>query len=826
MVKVNFSSYATYVTDSLYQWDLNRILNVNGLNLVVAPEVHFSNANVDRAIVRQATLSKGIVSVAIPNSLLQDPLRINAHIGIYENDTFKVVEKVEIPVIPRKRPVDYQIQDSDEEIYSFKALENAIKNMVTNADFNSNNKTLIARIDNIIAHASETGDNAELIDVRRGFNGKTYNSAGEAVRSQFEEIDNEAVKSIGVNIASEKNISTNSINGGTAKTLDDGSIELTSTSNYGRYNFKIVNDKLADGKRKYFLCVHNVTCSVASGNMKTAFYCYNNDENLSTADIIDNSDTAITTGDLTFVSLHRQKETQILANTIEVGLIVDSGSVITLNNRSLIVVDVTDFYENGVTDLDELLEIVGPEYFDYKNIVPVSKCAQVSNKAKYVEVAESARKAHRGDDIPYRFKEWASKFDNIDGDTITLTTSDKWGGFSTYFDKYPEDSKLFVAVKCNDLSTMYVGQPLDGASGYNEQVKMDSIEIDDEKYFYGFINYSSQQVNRLDFCNFGIVSVTVELIAVKKAVFDNTVSDAVLKTFLRTPKTFYEMLGIFQAEIPDNNEFTWKNKTALVIGDSITRAGVWQTKLTEKLGMNVNTHAKGGIGIIAMVDGSEGSETLEPLTSDDVTNTDLIVVLPAYNERTLGYGELGDVYPTDNTIIGKIQYMINRIYEELTNADNLNCKVLFATPHCAGKYPYNLCDGYQEYPEGSGQTMELLADTIKKVCNYNNIPVCDLWHDSGINRFTWNIYGVNSNAVNEDYTEYELDETGKVIGTTPLKYVTGKYYFQIRGNEVVSEKYTGTAPYPYIGDQLHCSVAGYNRIGECIVGSVISHYGN
>lgn len=134
MIKANFNTYATYVTDSLHQWDLNQVLQVSGLNLAAVPEVHFSNANTDRAIVRQATMTNHVVSVGVPNSLLQEPLRIYAHIGIYEGDTFKVVELVEIPVKPRKRPQDYQIQDSDEEIYSFKALENQLGNCLRRSD--------------------------------------------------------------------------------------------------------------------------------------------------------------------------------------------------------------------------------------------------------------------------------------------------------------------------------------------------------------------------------------------------------------------------------------------------------------------------------------------------------------------------------------------------------------------------------------------------------------------------------------------------------------------------------------------------------------------
>jgi hypothetical protein len=126
MLHVNFYTYNNYVTDSLYQWDLNQDLFVTGLDLKKVPEIHFNNANMDRAIVRQATLDDEIIKVRIPNSMLQESLPIKAYIGIYEGETFKVVEVVEIPVIARKRPFDYAFEDTDGEIYSYKALENKI----------------------------------------------------------------------------------------------------------------------------------------------------------------------------------------------------------------------------------------------------------------------------------------------------------------------------------------------------------------------------------------------------------------------------------------------------------------------------------------------------------------------------------------------------------------------------------------------------------------------------------------------------------------------------------------------------------------------------
>ena len=286
---------------------------------------------------------------------------------------------------------------------------------------------------------------------------------------------------------------------------------------------------------------------------------------------------------------------------------------------------------------------------------------------------------------------------------------------------------------------------------------------------------------------------------------------------------------------------TWKGKNVLVIGDSITAAKKWQKKLSELLEMQVTTHAKGGVSAIAMVDGDKGlggdydnetsaSGVLKPLSVDDVKDKSLIVVLPAYNDRGKEDGRIGDCYKTDGsgqlTIAGIIQYTINRIYDTLTQANNLTCKVLYATPHCPGRYPYIDADGYEEYPVGSGRTMETLANTIVAVGNHNNIPVCDLWHNSGSNRYTWNVFGASANPVNEQYSPYELDSTGTPVNTTRIRYQKGKAYYQKRDGQVILETYTGSAPFPYNGDQLHCSPNGYARLGECIVGAIISHYGN
>lgn len=122
MIKVNFEAYNNYITDSLYQWDINQSLNISGLNLTTAPEVHFANANMERAIVRPSVLNDGTVTVLIPNSLLQEALPIKAYVGIYEGDAFKVIESIKIPVIAKERPTDYSFVDDANEIYSYNEI--------------------------------------------------------------------------------------------------------------------------------------------------------------------------------------------------------------------------------------------------------------------------------------------------------------------------------------------------------------------------------------------------------------------------------------------------------------------------------------------------------------------------------------------------------------------------------------------------------------------------------------------------------------------------------------------------------------------------------
>ena len=240
----------------------------------------------------------------------------------------------------------------------------------------------------------------------------------------------------------------------------------------------------------------------------------------------------------------------------------------------------------------------------------------------------------------------------------------------------------------------------------------------------------------------------------------------------------------------------WYRKNVLVIGDSITSDGRWQKEFSRITGCNIRTHANGGIGLIDMVDGQDGNRAsdasydpttgvegkLGPLTSGMVRWADLIIILGAYNERHMEYGKKGDMYPEQNTLRGKSAYVIERIYSLLDAVDNLGCHLMLVTPHCSGKYDWIPVDGYSEWPEGSGRSLETMAELICKIAGEYNIYCYDAWHNSGINRFTWKHFCHSAVAENPNYDP--------------------------------SKEYD--APYPQFGDQAHLNAEGYARLGECI----------
>ncbi|MBQ9783088.1 MAG: hypothetical protein IJW44_01050 [Clostridia bacterium] len=291
----------------------------------------------------------------------------------------------------------------------------------------------------------------------------------------------------------------------------------------------------------------------------------------------------------------------------------------------------------------------------------------------------------------------------------------------------------------------------------------------------------------------------------------------------------------------EKHDGAWKGRRVLFIGDSLTEAHIYPEVVKEILGIETFYHCKGGASLQSMIDGDKGIEgsydadtdaagVLRPLSTDEVKDMDLVVLFGGYNSRWIDIGQVGDLYRPDgagqNTVAGLMQYAINRIYEVLRAAENMTCRLLIVTVDCSGKYPYADADAYQETAPNTGRTLEAMAAMQRAVAKRNAIPCCDLFRTSGINPHTWAYFSASPDAENPHYTPYRLDEAGQPVSNEKIRYVKGESYYQRRGDRIMLERYDGRSPFPYIGDQLHKSPAGYRRIGEVIAGAIIAAYGN
>lgn len=123
MLRVCFNCYGNYTTDRVYQWDQNHILSIRGLEVTQAPAIHFCNKKSDTALVVQSKIdSDGVITVNVPNILLESPYDIIAYVHLYDSNNAKTIEVINIPLIKRVKPDDYQFEENIE-IMTFERLE-------------------------------------------------------------------------------------------------------------------------------------------------------------------------------------------------------------------------------------------------------------------------------------------------------------------------------------------------------------------------------------------------------------------------------------------------------------------------------------------------------------------------------------------------------------------------------------------------------------------------------------------------------------------------------------------------------------------------------
>ena len=128
--------------------------------------------------------------------------------------------------------LDYQATKLDNEIAARAAADTTLTtNLAAEATARQTaDSALSARIDNIVAlpEGSTQGD-AELMDIRVGSNGVTYESAGDAVRDQIEIVQND-VNDISEVLDNLFSVYSQTVNGVTIDVAEDGTITLNGTA--------------------------------------------------------------------------------------------------------------------------------------------------------------------------------------------------------------------------------------------------------------------------------------------------------------------------------------------------------------------------------------------------------------------------------------------------------------------------------------------------------------------------------------------------------------------------------------------------------------------
>ena len=133
MLRVCINCYGVTTSDSVYQWDLNHTLAISGADTSKAIAIHFCNKKSTEAIVVPTTIDGDVVTAPIPNLLLQEPHNVIAYLHTTSNDESKTVEIINIPVIARVKPSEYEFIDN-EDIYNFEILDGRITDYINSSE--------------------------------------------------------------------------------------------------------------------------------------------------------------------------------------------------------------------------------------------------------------------------------------------------------------------------------------------------------------------------------------------------------------------------------------------------------------------------------------------------------------------------------------------------------------------------------------------------------------------------------------------------------------------------------------------------------------------
>lgn len=167
----------------------------------------------------------------------------------------------------------------------------------------------------------------------------------------------------------------------------------------------------------------------------------------------------------------------------------------------------------------------------------------------------------------------------------------------------------------------------------------------------------------------------------------------------------------------------WIGKKIATIGDSLTQMGYWQPMLEEVLGVECEIIAQSGGNMTAI------AHFVENLDSDK----ELLTVWAGTNDFANGIplGEFGST--NANTYAGALNKVVKQC-----SANFPNMKLLFITPmqrHDSIVSGWEVDEKGQYINSATGNTLEDYANMMIEYGNAYAIPVLDMYHESGVNKY-------------------------------------------------------------------------------------------
>ena len=144
----------------LTQWDRGQKIEISGLSLPSAVEIHFASQDGENAKVMVGSSSEGKTTAEIPDELLKQGLAINAYIYLSDSTSGETVFIIHLPVVRRAKPNEY-VEDPNPE-NPFGEIVEQIKDYADSAaQSESDAKEHLDKIEQNLQDATDVIENLE-----------------------------------------------------------------------------------------------------------------------------------------------------------------------------------------------------------------------------------------------------------------------------------------------------------------------------------------------------------------------------------------------------------------------------------------------------------------------------------------------------------------------------------------------------------------------------------------------------------------------------------------------------------------------------------------